>query len=566
MTSSSAPPVTAPSATGPSRWILGPSQDLLLFVATPILILPAIFVAQTGLESEDIRWLVMGFGAMGHHLPGMMRAYGDRALFHRFRTRFIVSPIILVGLCVGFALLGSQSMVLVAYGWGIWHGWMQTYGFLRIYDAKVGAVERRSARLDFAMCAAWFLGALVFSDSRIHYIQQMTFGFGLPAVQPATLAALRWITGAVLGLVTITYLVNQATRRRAGQPISPVKNLLLVTSVVWWWYANVTVTDILIGLILFEVFHDVQYLAIVWVFNRNRVDKDPQVGSFTRFVFRRSWGLIGIYLGMVFAYGGLGPAAEQVITSETGTALAVGLVTASTLLHFYFDGFIWKVRENSTRESLGLKTGAGGGNRKVSGHAFKWLILFVPVVFLWARDASEESTHLERVRQLAASTPSAAVAQFDLGVALARAGDPDRAVAAFERSLRIHPGDDKARTSLAVAQMEAAIAALLRGGEDERATALMRKAAPVVPSLVEMVHDNGYQHWRQGATQKAIAHYRAALILDPNLAIAHLNLALAYRDAGQVPKAIEHAKRGASLAPGNAKARELVQALLRHGK
>ena len=38
--------------------------------------------------------------------------------------------------------------------------------------------------------------------------------------------------------------------------------------------------------VLFEIFHDVQYLAIVWLFNRKRVDTDPQVGGFTRFVFR----------------------------------------------------------------------------------------------------------------------------------------------------------------------------------------------------------------------------------------------------------------------------------------
>jgi len=29
-------------------------------------------------------------------------------------------------------------------------------------------------------------------------------------------------------------------------------------------------------------------------------------------------------------------------------------VTASTLLHFYYDGFIWKVRERSTRSLAGL--------------------------------------------------------------------------------------------------------------------------------------------------------------------------------------------------------------------
>ena len=49
----------------------------------------------------------------------------------------------------------------------------------------------------------------------------------------------------------------------------------------------------LVGIALFEVFHDVQYLTIVWIFNVNRVDRNPGVGSFARFLFRRSWSLAG---------------------------------------------------------------------------------------------------------------------------------------------------------------------------------------------------------------------------------------------------------------------------------
>ena len=58
-------------------------------------------------------------------------------------------------------------MVLVAYLWGVWHGLMQTYGFLRIYDAKVGSVSRLTARLDSAMCVTWFGAAVLVSPTRM---------------------------------------------------------------------------------------------------------------------------------------------------------------------------------------------------------------------------------------------------------------------------------------------------------------------------------------------------------------------------------------------------------------
>ncbi len=47
-------------------------------------------LAQTRWSAQDIYLFVAAFGAMGHHLPGMIRAYGDRSLFERFKWRFIL--------------------------------------------------------------------------------------------------------------------------------------------------------------------------------------------------------------------------------------------------------------------------------------------------------------------------------------------------------------------------------------------------------------------------------------------------------------------------------------------
>src|SRR4029077_10019375 len=101
--------------------------------------------------------------------------------------------------------------------------------------------------------------------------------------------------------------------------------------------------------------HDVQYLSIVWIYNRNRVEKDKSISGFMRFVFRRSGSLLGLYVGLVLAYGSLGLLKEVQI--DVVKRALTGLVAASGLLHFYYDGFIWKVREKSTREHLGI-TGA----------------------------------------------------------------------------------------------------------------------------------------------------------------------------------------------------------------
>ncbi len=92
-------PATAPKK---SLWILDSWRDLVLYVGTPLLLLPAFALAQARWSPQDIYLFVAAFGAMGHHLPGMIRAYGDRALFERFKWRFILAPLFLLAVCVAF--------------------------------------------------------------------------------------------------------------------------------------------------------------------------------------------------------------------------------------------------------------------------------------------------------------------------------------------------------------------------------------------------------------------------------------------------------------------------------
>src|SRR5215470_8907565 len=115
-------PSAPPNAVGgrPKLWILNSWRDLLFYVGTPALLIPLFALAQMRWSPQDIYLFVAAFGAMGHHLPGMMRAYGDKALFERFRWRFIVAPIFLLATCVSFTLWDLQGLVLIVFFWGVW--------------------------------------------------------------------------------------------------------------------------------------------------------------------------------------------------------------------------------------------------------------------------------------------------------------------------------------------------------------------------------------------------------------------------------------------------------------
>src|SRR5258705_2772095 len=88
-------PVVLANAAKPKLWILDSWRDLILYVGTPLLLLPAFALAQARWSPPDIYFFVAAFGAMGHHLPGMIPAHSDRALFWRVKSRFILEPLFL---------------------------------------------------------------------------------------------------------------------------------------------------------------------------------------------------------------------------------------------------------------------------------------------------------------------------------------------------------------------------------------------------------------------------------------------------------------------------------------
>src|SRR5216110_637894 len=579
-------PQTVPAAPAlaagrkPSLWILDGWRDLILYVCTPLLLVP-IFIGAQGLwAAQDIYLFVAAFGAMGHHLPGMIRAYGDRALFQRFKWRFILAPIFLVVVCAAFSIWDLKGIVLVAFVWGVWHGMMQTYGFCRIYDAKVGSFAELTRRLDFALCGIWFATAVLLSPQRMTDTLETYYSAGGPFIPPALLHAAQQGLLAVAIAVAGLFLANYVWSWVRGQRPSPVKLVLLVTSISFWWYCNKIVASVLVGVALFEVFHDVQYLSLVWIYNRKRVESDSAIGGFMHFVFRRSGSLIGLYIGLIFAYGALGYFKSSVGVESVKSILA-GVVTASALLHFYYDGFIWKVREKSTRQSLGISGGAADVLRKAfvpswALHGAKWVAVFViPLTALWFAEVHSAQGKLERLGAIVADLPASVRAYFNYATALQEAGRTDDAAHELSATLRLNPNSAKAHVSLATLLMEkgkldeaqthfeqalridpnnaeyhSGYAYLLEQlGQDERAGAECEASIRLAPKSAQAHYGYGAFLEKHGKVDEAIAHYQEALQADARLVDAHIDLGSLLFDNGELAEAKNHFQKASNLNP-----------------
>jgi tetratricopeptide (TPR) repeat protein len=471
-------PISPPPSSSPSRrWILNSWLDQLFIVSTPLLAIPAILTLYSPLhvKAETISLVVTAFFAVGHHLPGMIRAYGDRELFQRFHWRFVLAPPLLFIAYFPLHRYHFDAYRLIIIFWATWHGLMQLYGFVRIYDAKAGSISPVTAYWDWLVCLCGFVTALLFSPTRLSNLLGHWYSFGGPLIPPGAVQACRWISLTILIAVSIGFAVHYMVRLYRGPKPNPIKLLLLASGIGTWWFSVVYVENVIVGVALFEICHDIQYLAIVWLYNCRRVNSDPRIGRFMACVFRRGMALL--YLGLIAAYGAIGLVPALV---QDGTLITMfnGILGTSTILHYYYDGFIWKVREKSTQASLGLESGAtslGIGQTTVGGlaHVLKWCPLILAAGWLFATDflepslaqtrkdelekrftqslignarlpASDEErswlyTQFERAQIIAASVPGDRTAQLRAAIMLANFGRNDEAVELLEKLLEQHP-------------------------------------------------------------------------------------------------------------------------------
>lgn len=575
----------APRAEPASFWILNSWRDLVLFIGTPVLALPIFLLARTEWTAAQIGLVVGSFGAMGHHLPGLMRAYGDRDLFRRFRLRFILAPLVIATLCMVSARWELSGVVLLTYLWGVWHGMGQTYGFARIYDAKIKSFDSLTARLDQGLCIAWFGAAVLFSPTRMTTLLDLLYRSRGPFLSAEWLDGLRLVWAIGTAGVTALVLANVVLRWRRARPLSPVKLLLLASSFAFFWYCSVMVDNIIVGNALFEVFHDVQYLSIVWLFNRSRVEKDQRVGIFTRFLFRRSAVLVGVYLGLVLLYGSLGYIGDGIPTTMLNNPLQ-NLIVLSALLHFYYDGFIWKVRERSTRESLGLEGGVEAAARPAVPlwlrHSLAWCVLLTPAVLLGMAEIGNRTSEIPRARAVAASltrssraqgsygltllherlyqesieqfrkaiaiNPDDVVAHYNLAFALQAVGKPDDAIPHLVESLRIEPRDVKARVELGKL--------LAHAGRFDEAIADLQRATAIRPRDPEAQRTLGRVLASRGRLEEAITQYTEVLDRDPEDVTALLYLGDALAASGRPEDALPRYEQALKLRPGDQEALE----------
>ena len=302
--------------------------------------------------------------------------------------------------------------------------------------------------------------------------------------------------------------------------------------------------------------------------------------------------LVG-YVLISFLYGTINYSIELFDRATWIKSIEI-LVISSTLLHYYFDGFIWKMRDKRNQENLEIETDIGwdriGKRIQVTsvfenfGSYFKetgrLLIYFaVPIIllsFFQFYKRSDELAARESFVQIFSEFPGV---HNDQGVLYSRLGDWARASEAYSRALQLDPKSHEALKNMGVVRA--------RQGELELAHSYYKKALEVKPNFVEALNAQGLIYLqreefeiaqdkflkavaefeyapaynnlgtaflREGQYDEAIAADLNAVEIDGSKASHHYNLGLAYQRSGQNKPAIHSFKNALNIAPTHIRA------------
>jgi tetratricopeptide (TPR) repeat protein len=556
-------------------WIVSPVWDLVYLVLTPVLIVPVVLVAvRQWLSPEQVYLAVISFASLGHHLPGFMRAYGDRELFARYRMRFLLAPVLVFGLALLFtpprsvaSALGLpwthlHGLELILLVWGTWHGLMQTYGFMRIYDLRRGENDRTTARLDHALCIVMFVSGVAFSDTRMFGVASAMWQSGLPLFGPETLAGMRWIVGAASLAVALLYALNLLSRRRRGLPINGVKLLLAGTTGWFYWYCGRLSTNLLIGIAMFEIYHAVQYNAIVWIYNRRLLERVGERFGPLGFLFRDRLTMLGVYLGAIAAYSSI-----RFFTATDGDTMfggdlhnarqwLIALFVTSSFLHFYYDGFIWKVSESKTRDNLvDEAANVPALDRFVPGfvHAAKWAVLLVLAAALIdsERTYSKADSNERMLAALATLTPDVpeareiaaklhfneAETKYRIGLDFLKKGQAAPALEPLREAVKLNPEHFQAHL-----QLGDALLALDKHAAAAKAFQRAIAVRPEVPDARVALADAQIKSGRLNAAERTL---REGLERAPDSPELNFTLGLLLQQTGRAAEAAPLLERAA---------------------
>jgi len=336
------------STTSPG-WIRSPAFDSLLIGGTAsIALLTGIFAAQDPYWFRTL--LIVNMWALGYHhvIATYTRIGFDTQSLHEHRFLVFALPVLLLGVTTGlFAAGGTWLLATIYLHWQYFHYTRQSYGVEQIYWRRGNPADVPRDRATWAVIYAVPVWGLVHRS-----IQDSPTFLGL---EVAYLPIPPWVgTIVAVGAVgTIAYWVALRVGEAIRGELRLAHTLYVTSHIMIFVSGYILIQSINPGWLLVNVWHNAQYLLIVWMFNTNRFRDgvDPK----HRFLSTLSqpqnvvlYTLTCVCISTAFYLGSL----ELIDTLPLAAISATLIFTQTVNFHHYtVDAFVWKLRRPAVRDT-----------------------------------------------------------------------------------------------------------------------------------------------------------------------------------------------------------------------
>ncbi len=287
-------------------------------------------------------WLIISALLLtkSHILLVFLRSHFNQMIYKRFPLRFTLIPFLLL-MTMWLSPLSIGVLGFIALYWDEWHSLMQTFGFGRIYDAKLGNDPEIGRKLDIGMC--FVLGLLphvilltfIPEDIRTEALYQyMDIDRDFAEKYGTYFSATRFpLIGLGVGYI-LFYFYRYQSLIKEGYKFSKEKLwLLLSTGISAILIASFY--SVAEAAYFGNIYHAIQYYFIVYISEGALITKKIKAKKeieTNQKVFYFSMILI---VCLILA---------AVRMKSEGIQFIGAFWLLTSLMHFWYDGFIWSVR------------------------------------------------------------------------------------------------------------------------------------------------------------------------------------------------------------------------------
>ncbi len=356
-------------------WFLGLPFAAIAFALAGRALLPGVALASVSL------WVTVP-----HHFVTWLRTYGLASERSFWKWRLTIAPFVILAAVVTGLLWAPLTTVIVVMLWDNQHSIMQQHGFARIYDFKAGTGADSTRTFDLIL--TWvlyvnlFLTAPLFAQIWVPWL----YSLELP-ITIHQLRSVQFVSWVIAGSYCLLYVGHVVWSLARGYRINPIKYVFIASSFFLWYFTAWYTDSILVAGIAHKVMHGCQYIVIAFWYTRRTVDsggkRDRLTAKIVRpgnlkvfFVACLMYALAyQVLVGYPLAEFGFGyfpfnqlalplNALLEAVTSlePEGTGpygglngydlYAAAIVNSTSVTHYYFDSFIWKVRDRRTQGGL----------------------------------------------------------------------------------------------------------------------------------------------------------------------------------------------------------------------